>query len=111
MAGEAGLWGLMLVCAAATFAWRGGGWWISRSIGMDGRLVRLLTCIAYATLAALVSRIMVLPVGVLEGTGLGERLVAAAAGLAVFLVLGQNLLAGVITAGVVLVLIAGPIGP
>lgn len=105
-----GLWSLMLVCTVVTFAWRGAGWWISRSISMEGPLVRLLACIAYATLAALISRIMFLPAGVLETTELWERFLAAAVALGIFVALGNSLLAGVVTAGVTLVVIVELLG-
>lgn len=105
MTAEAGLWLLMLVCAAATFALRGSGLWLSRVLHIDGPAMRLLACIAYATLAALISRIMFLPAGILETTALWERLLAAAIALAVFLALGMNLLIGVVTGGLALVLI------
>ncbi|HLW26907.1 MAG TPA: AzlD domain-containing protein [Kiloniellales bacterium] len=102
---DASLWGLMLVCAVVTFALRGTGLWLSRLISLDGRAMRLLACIAYATLAALVSRILFLPAGILETTSLWERLLATAVALGVFLLLGMNLLAGVVTGGVALVVI------
>ncbi|MFA5538063.1 MAG: AzlD domain-containing protein [Gemmobacter sp.] len=105
MGAETELWLLMLVCAAATFAWRGGGLWLSRAVSLDGPLMRLLACIAYATLAALVSRIVFLPAGMLETTALWERLLAAGLALGVFLALGMNLLAGVVTGGAALILI------
>lgn len=107
---EAGLWGLMLLCAAVTYALRGSGLWLSRLIRLDGPAMRLLACIAYATLAALISRILFLPAGILETTALWERLAATAVALAVFLALGMNLLAGVVTGGVVLVLLVVLVG-
>lgn len=105
MVAEAGIWGLMLLCAAVTFGLRASGLWLSRLISLDGPAMRLLACIAYATLAALISRIMFLPAGILETTALWERLLAAAIALGVFLALGMNLLAGVVTGGVALVAI------
>lgn len=105
MAAEANLWVLMLLCAGITFALRGGGLLLSRSIRPDGPMMRLLACIAYATLAALVSRIVFLPAGVLETTALWERLLAGAIALGVFLALGMNLLAGVVTGGAALIVI------
>lgn len=100
----------MLICAALTFALRGSGLWLSRLISLDGPAMRLLACIAYATLAALVSRIVFLPTGILETTALWERLLATVIALGIFLALGMNLLAGVITGGVALVIIVSLVG-
>ena len=104
------LWLLMLVCAAATFVWRGGGLWISRSVSMDGAMMRLLACIAYATLAALVSRIVFLPAGMLADTALWARLVAAGVALGLFLLTGMNLLLGVVAGGAALIAIVAMTG-
>ena len=96
MSSELELWLLVAVCARATYAWRGAGVLVSGGINPNSALFAWLGCIAYATLAALISRIMFLPVGALAETALAERLLATAFAAAVFVGTGRNLFAGVI---------------
>lgn len=89
------LWLLVAVSALATYAWRGAGVFVSGGINPNSALFSWLGCIAYATLAALISRIMFLPVGTLAETALSDRLLATAFAAAVFFGTGRNLFAGV----------------
>ena len=104
------LWLLVLACTLATFVWRGGGLLVSRTIGADGAVMRCLTCIAYATLAALIARIVFLPTGLLEATALWERLAALAVALALFFATRMNLLVGVVAGGAALIAIVAATG-
>lgn len=99
------LWLLVAVCAAATFFWRGAGLLVSRAIDVDGPVMRCLACIAYATLAALISRIIFLPAGILADSALWERLAAGAVALGLFYATGMNLLVGVVAGGAALIAI------
>jgi branched-subunit amino acid transport protein len=103
------LWGLVVVLAGAgaTFVWRALGVALSGRIKPDSPFLHLVGCIAYALLAALVARMILLPTGPLQATGLPVRLVAAAAAVAVFFALRRNLLAGVVAGGGMLALLAG----
>jgi branched-subunit amino acid transport protein len=56
---------------------------------------RWVGCVAYAILAALIVRMIVLPVGPLEATSFGVRIGSAALGIAIFYILRRNSLAGV----------------
>ena len=105
MSGDVELWLLVVVCALATYAWRGAGVFVSGGINPNSALFSWLGCIAYATLAALISRIMFLPVGTLAQSTLSERLVAAAIAAALFAATGRNLFAGVFGGGVAIVAI------
>jgi branched-subunit amino acid transport protein len=97
------LWLLVAVCGLATFAWRGAGVLVSGGINPNSALFSWLGCIAYATLAALISRIMFLPLGTLAESALSHRLLAAALAAGVFLATGRNLFAGVFSGGAALV--------
>ena len=97
------LWILVAVCGIATYAWRGAGVLLSGAVDPDSRLFSWLASVAYATLAALISRIIFLPVGTLADSALIERLLAAAIAAAVFFATRKNLFAGVATGGVALV--------
>ncbi len=110
MSADPELWLLVAICGLATFAWRGAGVFLSGGINPNSALFTWLGCVAYATLAALISRIMFLPVGTLAASGLGERITAAAIAAAVFAITGKNLFLGVISGGVSLVAIVWLLG-
>lgn len=90
---------LVLVCAAATYLWRGFGVALARGLNVDGELFRWVSCVAFAMIAGLMSRIILMPTGALASTGLPERLIATACALLAYFVLTRrNLFVGV-TAG------------
>ena len=95
---------LVIACALATYVWRGLGAAISGRVRAEGPLFTWLGCVAYAMLAGLVARIVVMPLGTLESTALWQRLGAAAIALAAyFLFTRRNLFVGVIAGGVAIV--------
>ena len=53
---------LILGCAAGTYVWRGLGVWVAHRIDVNSDWFRWLTCIAFALIAGLVSRVVPLPV-------------------------------------------------
>ena len=99
------LWLLVGACALATFVWRGAGVFLSGGINANSAMFSWLGCIAYATLAALISRIMFLPVGTLAQSALTDRLLAAVLAAVVFTVTGRNLFAGVFSGAAALLAI------
>lgn len=99
------LWLLVAICGLATFAWRGAGVFLSGGINPNSALFSWLGCVAYATLAALVSRIMFLPVGTLAASALSDRMLAAGIAAFVFYLSGKNLFVGVFTGGAALAVI------
>ena len=105
MAAGFDLWLLVAVSALATYAWRGAGVFVSGGINPGSALFAWLGCIAYATLAALISRIMFLPVGILTDSALGDRLAAAGLAALVYFVTRRNLFAGVVSGATALVAI------
>jgi len=82
----------ILVGAAATYIWRGLGVALSGRIDPDGRVFEWAACIAYALVAALVARMIVLPTGPLAETPMVDRLGATALSLAVYFLAGRSLL-------------------
>jgi branched-subunit amino acid transport protein len=102
------LWGLVvvLVGAIATLIWRALGVALSGRLKPDSPIIDLVGCIAYALLAALIARMILLPIGPLQATGLASRLIAAAVAVAVFYAFRRNLAAGVIAGGGTLALLA-----
>lgn len=94
---------LVLVCGVGTYLWRGLGVALSGRIHTDSAIFTWVACVAYAMIAGLIARIMVMPVGILTKTLLEHRLLACAVALAVFFLFRRNLFIGVVTGGVVLV--------
>ena len=74
----------ILVGALVTYAWRGLGVMLSGRIDPDGPLSAWTACVAYALLAALIARMIVLPRGDLADTAALDRLLAAGLALTCF---------------------------
>ena len=88
-------WTVILAAIALTYLWRGLGVAFAARIDPQGRVFRWVTCVSYAMLAALISRMLLLPIGVLEETSLAWRLTALAVALVVFFGAGRRLLLSV----------------
>jgi branched-subunit amino acid transport protein len=100
------LWLLLVICGAATYLWRGPGVLIAAGIDPQSRVFTWISCVAYAIIAGVVSRMLVMPTGVLAETTPVERIVCSAIALGVyFLITKRNLFAGVIAGAVALWLI------
>lgn len=94
------LWLLVLACAAGTYLWRGLGVLLSGRIQVDSELFKWVACVAYAMVAGLIVRIIVMPAGMLAQSMLTDRLLACALALLAFYTCRRNLFIGV-CAGVV----------
>ncbi|MGI9301770.1 MAG: AzlD domain-containing protein, partial [Gammaproteobacteria bacterium] len=97
------LWALVLACTAATFVWRALGVAFAARIDTDGAVFQWVTCVSYAMVAALVSRITLLPAGALAETPLLTRLLAMGVGFAVYFLCGRSLLPAIISGALVLI--------
>ncbi len=93
-----GLWGLLVLVSLATYVWRASGVVIAARIDPNGPLSQWFSCVAYGMLAGLISRIMLMPIGILAETPLVDRLAALAAGFAVFFIFKRNMLSATIGA-------------
>lgn len=109
---DAALWLLLLGAFAVTYAWRGLGVVLGGRIRLDGPLFRWVAAVAYAMLAGLIARMIVLPLGPLAETPLAYRLLAAGVALAAFFLTRRNTLLGVAAgaAALVLLMLATPGG-
>ena len=95
---------LVIACALATYVWRGLGATIAGRVRAEGPLFTWFGCVAYAMLAGLVARIVIMPLGILETTALWHRFGAAAVALvAYFLLTRRNLFVGVIAGGLAII--------
>jgi branched-subunit amino acid transport protein len=98
-------WLVIAASALATYAWRGVGVLLSGRIDVDSAVFRWVSAIAYALLAALIARMIVLPIGPVATTALVDRLGAVAAAVALLLLTPRNLLLGVAVGAAVLMLL------
>ena len=93
-----GLWGLLALVSLATYIWRAGGVVIAARIDPNSPLTQWFSCVAYGMLAGLISRIMLMPIGILADTLLLDRLAALAVGYGIFFAFRRNMLPGTVTA-------------
>jgi branched-subunit amino acid transport protein len=97
------LWLLLAACGAATYLWRGPGVLLSAGIDPRSRGFTWIACVAYAIIAGVVSRMLVMPTGELAEITLAERAIGSAAALAVyFWMTKRNLFAGIFAGAVAL---------
>lgn len=94
---------LVLACGLATYLWRGLGVLLSGKISASGEFFTWAGCVAYAMIAGLTVRILLLPSGLLAATPLWTRLLACAVALLVYFSWRRNLFIGIATGFVVLV--------
>ena len=90
-------WLLLLICGVATYLWRGPAVLIAAGVDPKSEVFAWISCVAYAIIAGVVSRMFFLPTGALAETTAVERVLGSALALAVYFRLtDRNLFAGVI---------------
>lgn len=94
---------LVVACGLGTYLWRGLGMLVSTRVRMDSAFFVWVGCVAYALIAGLTARIVLLPTGTLAATLLTERLIACAIGLVVYFVFRRNLFVGIAAGFIALV--------
>jgi branched-subunit amino acid transport protein len=104
------IWLLIAGAFVVTYMWRGLGVALGGGLSLEGPLFRWVAAVAYAMLAGLIARMIVLPLGALGATPLSERALAAAIALAVFRFSRRNMLLAVFSGAATLVLLQW-IGP
>ena len=92
------LWLFAVIVAAGlgSYLWRGLGVWLSGRVTLDSPVLRWVTCVSYAMLAALVARMLMMPEGPLAATPLIDRVIGCAVGLGALFLLNRNTLAAVL---------------
>jgi branched-subunit amino acid transport protein len=93
---------LMLLCAAGTYVWRGLGVLLADRIDSGSELFAWITCVAYAMVAGLIMRIIVMPTGLLATSLLAHRVIACTLGLAAYYFARRNLFVAVCSGAVAL---------
>jgi branched-subunit amino acid transport protein len=101
-----GIWALLAGAFAVTYAWRGAGAILGSRIDFEGATFRWFSAVAYAMLAGLIARMLLLPQGGLAETPLSHRLVGTAAALLVFYLARRNMLLAVLAGAATLALLA-----
>ena len=81
---------IILVTSAATFLSRFLGVVSAQNIKESSKIFRWFNCLAYSTLAALIARTIIFPVGVLNEAGYLIRLTVVILSLGVFFVSKRN---------------------
>lgn len=82
----ANLWMIVGVSVLATYVWRAAGMLIASRLHPDSALSRWFACVAYAVLAGLIARMIVIPEGALADAPLPDKLIALACGFTAFFV-------------------------
>ena len=95
----------ILCAAAATYLWRGLGVALSGRLTVDHPVFKWVSCVAYAMLAGLIARLILLPGGALADTASPDRIAAAVIALAIFYLTRRNLGLGVLAGAGALVLL------
>jgi branched-subunit amino acid transport protein len=105
MAEPSSIWPALVAAALVTYFWRALGVMVSGRLDPNGPVFEWIGCVAYALLAGLTVRMIVLPIGPLQATDLGCRLVATAAAIVALRLSGNSIPVGVITGVAVLVVL------
>jgi branched-subunit amino acid transport protein len=90
------IWVLLAGAFAVTYAWRAAGAILGSRIDFEGAAFRWFSAVAYAMLAGLIARMLLLPQGGLAETPLVDRLGATAVALLVFFLARRNMLLAVL---------------
>jgi len=101
-----GPWVLLLLCVAATCVWRLAGVAISSRIDSNGSWLQWFNCVAYAMLAGLITRVILIPEGMLAQTPITHRLIAMAVGFLLFALLRRNVFAATASAFLVFLVLS-----
>lgn len=100
-------WPYLLVVAGglATYFWRALGVALSGRINAGSHLFEWVACVAYAMLAGLIARMILLPNGPLATTASADRIAGAVIALAIFFLTRRSIGLGVAAGAGALVLI------
>jgi len=89
---------VVFLSVIATYVWRACGIAIGEKIDPGGQVFEWISCVAYAMLAGLMARVLIFPVGILENTTLGTRLIPMGIGFVLFMLFKRNFMVGTVVA-------------
>ena len=96
---------VILVTSFATYLSRFLGVLSSEKIKETSKIFKWFNCIAYATLAALIARMVIFPAGVLSESVILPRLIVIAAAILLFLITKKNLVYPTVLSAIILALL------
>ena len=96
----------ILVTSLATFLSRFLGAISSEGIKETSKIFKWFNCLAYATLAALIARTIIFPVGVLNDAGYSLRLLVVISSLGVFFISKRNFIYPTVFSAVCMTILA-----
>lgn len=109
--GDLVLTAIIIGCGLGSYLWRGIGVWVADRIDVRGEWFRWVSCVAFAMIAGLVCRVVLLPVGDLAQTTLWRRLLGVAIAVVAYRIAKKSMLVGVLTGGASLPIIEWLAGP
>ena len=96
---------VVLVASIATYSSRFFGMLTSEKINENSKIYRWFNCLAYSTLAALISRVLIFPNGVLVDTSYLSRMIVVIIGILIFYYSKKNLVYPTIFSAIILTII------
>ena len=97
----------ILVTSAATYSSRFLGVLTSEKINEGSKIYRWFNCLAYSTLAALISRMIIFPTGVLAESDYLTRFIVIVLSILIFYVTKKNLVYPTVFSAIILFFING----
>ena len=95
----------IIVTSIATYSSRSFGMLTSTKIDENSKIYRWFNCLAYSTLAALISRVLIFPNGVLNDSTYFLRLIVVIFAVLIFYVTKKNLVYPTVFSGILLALL------
>ena len=96
----------IIVTSLATYLSRFLGVVSSEKIKENSKIFRWFNCLAYSTLAALISRIIIFPAGVLNEAGYLVRFIVIILSISIFIISKKNLVYPTIFSAIMLTLLS-----
>ena len=92
----------IIATSLATFISRFMGAITSKKISVNSKIFQWFNCVAYATLAALIGRMIIFPAGVLANSELLIRIIVMVSCVLIFVILRKNLVIPTIFSAILL---------
>jgi len=100
----------IIATSLATYSSRFFGVLTSEKIDENSKIYRWFNCLAYSTLAALISRVLIFPNGILEETSYFIRLIIIFSSILIYYVTKKNLVYPTIFSAIILSILNSYIG-
>tara|TARA_B100000424_G_C22705256_1_gene384361 strand:+ start:281 stop:607 length:327 start_codon:yes stop_codon:yes gene_type:complete len=97
----------IVVTSLATYSSRFLGMLTSLKISEKSKIYRWFNCLAYSTLAALISRVLIFPNGVLMDTSYLIRVIVILIAILIYFVTKKNLVYPTVFSAIILAIISG----